>query len=52
MKRDFIVKNLRKQEGITLLVLAVTIIILLILAGISINVLAGENRINSKCDDG
>ena len=41
-------KNIKKQEkGITLIALIVTIIVLLILAGISIAMLTGENR-NTK----
>ena len=35
---------LKRNKGITLIALVVTIIFLLILAGISINVLAGQNR--------
>ena len=37
-----------KNKGITLIALAVTIIVLLILAGISINALAGQNGILSR----
>ena len=39
LKTDF-----RKQKGITLIALVVTIIVLLILAGVSIAMLTGENR--------
>ena len=43
------VKELRKEEkrtkGITLIALVITIIVLLILAGVSIATLTGENRI-------
>ena len=35
----------KKQSGITLIALVVTIIVLLILAGISINMLTGQNGI-------
>lgn len=39
------VKELPKNEmGITLIALIVTIIVLLILAGVAVNTLAGENR--------
>ena len=39
-------KSINKQErGITLLILVITIIILLILAGITINVIIGDNGI-------
>lgn len=34
----------RKQKGITLIALVITIIVLLILAGVSIAMLTGENR--------
>mgnify|MGYP004626693903 CR=1 FL=1 len=37
-------KTLKRNKGITLIALVVTIIVLLILAGISINALAGQNR--------
>lgn len=36
------------NKGITLIALVVTIIVLLILAGVSINMLTGENRNNKK----
>lgn len=39
---------MRKQNGITLIALVITIIILLILAGISIATLTGENGILRK----
>ena len=39
--------TLKRNKGITLIALVVTIIVLLILAGISINMLTGENR-NTK----
>ncbi len=46
-------KDKRKEEnkGITLISLVVTIVVLLILAGVSISMLTGENRniITSKC---
>ena len=35
--------NVRKQNGITILLLTITIIVLLILAGITITALTGEN---------
>ncbi len=35
---------LKKNRGITLIVLVITIIVLLILAGVSIAMLTGENR--------
>lgn len=39
---------MRKQEGITLIGLIVTIIILLVLAGITVATLTGDNRIIDK----
>ena len=39
---------LKKQNGITLIALIVTIIVLLILAGVSISMIAGENGIATK----
>ena len=39
---------MRNQKGITLVSLVVTIIILIILAGISINILLGNNGIITK----
>ena len=41
-------KNKENQKGITLIALVVTIIVLLILAGVSIAMLTGENGIMSK----
>lgn len=40
-----------KQKGITLIALVVTIVVLLILAGVSINLLTGENGIITKAHD-
>ncbi len=37
--------NFKKNKGITLLVLTVTIVVLLILSGITISMLTGENGI-------
>ena len=39
---------MRKQKGITLIALVLTIIILLILAGVAIATLTGDNRIITK----
>lgn len=41
-------KTLRKEKGITLIALVVTIIVLIILAGVSISLVLGENGIVSK----
>ena len=38
-------KKLKREKGITLIALAITIIILLILAGITITAITGENGI-------
>ena len=40
--------NLRKSRGITLIALVITIIVLLILAGVAISMLSGENGILGK----
>ena len=40
--------NLRKNRGITLIALVITIIVLLILAGVAISMLSGENGILRK----
>ena len=36
--------NLKRKEGITLIALVITIIVLLILAGVTIATLTGDNR--------
>ena len=41
-------KSLRKENGITLVALVVTIIVLLILAGVSLSLVAGSNGIITK----
>lgn len=41
-------KNLKKNNGITLVALAITIVVLLILAGISINMMIGDNGLITK----
>ena len=45
-------KKQNKQKGITLVALVVTIVILLILAGISLNLILGENGIVTKANEG
>ena len=44
-------RNNKKSNGITLIALVITIIVLLILAGISISMLTGENGLLTKTDD-
>ena len=44
-------EKLKKESGITLIALVVTIIILLILAGISISMLTGENGILKRAQE-
>ena len=44
-------KKIINQKGITLIALVVTIIVLIILAGISINLLLGDNGIIKKAQD-
>ena len=41
-------KQIAKKTGITLIALIITIIVLLILAGVTINVLVGDNGVVSK----
>ena len=41
-------QKIKSKSGITLLALVVTIIVILILAGISITMLTGENRSANK----
>jgi len=43
-------KNLKNEKAITLIALVITIIVLLILAGVSISMLTGENGILQKAD--
>lgn len=38
----------KEQNGITLIALIITIIVILIIAGVSIMTLTGENRINNE----
>ena len=53
MKLNKTGRNIRKNEqGITLIALVVTIIILIILAGVSINLVLGDNGIVNKAKDG
>lgn len=42
--KNFKKKALKNTNGITLIALVITIIVLLILAGISISMLSGDNR--------
>ena len=44
-------KNLRKNKGITLVALVITIIILLILAGVAINSIIGEKNIIERAEE-
>ena len=44
-------KRIREKKGITLLVLAITIVIILILAGISIDIVFNENGIIDKAKE-
>jgi len=44
-------KNLKNQKGITLVALVVTIIVLLILAGVSLSLVAGSNGIMNKASN-
>ena len=44
-------QEIRKEKGITLVALVVTIIVLIILAGVSIAMLTGDNGIIKKVKD-
>ena len=44
-------KNFRKNQGITLIALVITVIVLLILAGVSIATLTGDNGLLSKAQE-
>ena len=48
MKKTVLNKKLKKNNGITLIALVITIIVLLILAAITISALTGENGLLSK----
>ena len=43
--------NLRKEKGITLVALVVTIVVLLILAGVSINLVVGQNGLITRAKE-
>ena len=45
-------KIYKQEKGITLMALVVTIIVLLILSGMSISMITGENRNNNKGNRG
>jgi len=49
--KNYTKKSLKASNGITLIALVITIIVLLILAGISIAMLAGDNGILTKATD-
>ena len=49
--KNCIKKSIKNSNGITLIALVITIIVLLILAGISISMLSGENGILQKATD-
>jgi len=49
--KNYVKKSLKANNGITLIALVITIIVLLILAGISISMLSGDNSILQKATD-
>ena len=50
-KKNIIIKDLKKkEEGITLIALVITIIVLLILAGIALNLTIGQNGIFRRAE--
>ena len=46
--KKFLKKSIKDSNGITLIALVITIIVLLILAGVAIATLTGDNRITYK----
>ena len=44
-------KKMRENQGVTLVALAVTIVVLLILAAVSISMVGGENGIIKQAED-
>ena len=44
-------KNFRKNQGITLIALVITIIVLIILAGVTINIVLDQNGIIEKTQE-
>ena len=44
-------KNLKDQKGITLVALVITIIVLLILAGVSLSLVVGDNGILGRASN-
>ena len=50
-KGKYLKKQIKKEKAITLIALIVTIIVLIILAGISINMLTGNNGILTKVEE-
>lgn len=43
---------MKKSKGITLIALVITIIVLMILAGVSLNMIIGENRSSNQSTRG
>ena len=43
------ITRIKTNEGITLIALVITIVVLLILAGVTISTLIGENGIITRC---
>ena len=40
---------MKKQTGITMITLIVTIVVMIIIAGTTASIVLGDNRINRKC---
>ena len=51
MNKSKVIKNLRKSKGITLIALVITIIVLLILAGVTINAIVGNESAMEKAKE-
>lgn len=43
--------NYKNKKGITIIALTITIIVLLILAGVSISMLVGDNKVLNKSEE-
>ena len=50
-KKELVIKNKRRENGITLIALVITIIVLLILASISIAMITGNNGVVNQANE-
>ena len=49
LKEEEMLESDKSKKGITLIALIITVIVMLILAGVSLNALIGDNRTYYKC---